>query len=128
MADGDDGSPFGSPAVAAAVAPAPVIEAPMVNPEAAQAMGLRFRGEHQASMDARTKDVDNLFSKQQLNIDNMSKILDDTTASLKRSREGRSNLGLMALGAGMMSSPGNFGTQLGMGVKAMIPAIQQERG
>ena len=106
----------------------PPTEAPMTNPEAAREMGFAFLAKHQAAMDARTKEVDNVFSKQQLNVDTMSKMLDDTTATLKRQREGRSNLPLMALGAGMMTSKGSFGEQLGAGVKAMVPAIQQQRG
>jgi len=135
---GNGPSPFGNPppgyddggTVAPAVAPAPappVIEAPMTNPEAAKAMGLEFLAKHEASMANRTKEVDNVFSKQQLTVDTMSKLLDDTTASLKRSREGRSNLPLMALGAGMLSGTGDFGSQLGAGIKQMVPAIQKDR-
>ncbi|HYX04006.1 MAG TPA: hypothetical protein VE963_18070, partial [Reyranella sp.] len=65
-------------------------------------------------------------SKEQYNADQMSTILDQATAAIKKSREGRSNLALMTLGANMMG-PGNFGDQLGRGLRAMVPAIQKQR-
>ena len=124
-------APLGADPAAAGPSPfSPVqVEPTPTNPEAMASTAQRFLDQHQQAIDQRTKEVDNLFSKQQLTVDNMSKILDDTAASLKKQRDpaNRSNLALMALGAGMMTSKGNFGTQIGAGIQNMIPAIEHDR-
>jgi hypothetical protein len=82
---------------------------------------------HRQAFQEREKERAGIEGKQQLNVDDMTKLLDETAATIKKSRAGRSNLPLMAMGAAMMSSPGNFGTQLGAGFGAMVPAIQKQR-
>ena len=82
---------------------------------------------HRADVQQRAPDIDNTLSKMQLSTDSMSKMLDDTTAAIKAARDGRVNLPLLAMGAGMLSSNGNFGQQLGAGLGAMVPAIARDR-
>lgn len=91
------------------------------------ALAKEFLDAHRASMAQRTPEIDNSLSKMQLNVDSMTKMLDDTIASIRASKSGRSNLALMALGAGMLSSRGNFGQQLGAGLGAMVPTIAKQR-
>jgi len=91
------------------------------------ALAKEFLDRHRADMTQRVPEIDNSLSKMQLNVDSMTKMLDDTVASIKAARSGRSNLPLMAMGAGMMTSTGNFGTQLGHGLAAMVPTIQKQR-
>src|SRR5215468_5332698 len=72
----------------------------------------RFRQEyvgHRKDIESQRQQAE---AKEQYNADQMSTILDQATAAIKKSREGRSNLALMTLGANMMG-PGNFGDQLG---------------
>lgn len=86
-----------------------------------------YINQHRGAMAGRDAEINDVKAKQQANIEQMSKLLDETVASLRASREGRSNLPLMALGAGMMSSPGNFGQQVGAGMRMMVPAIAAQR-
>src|SRR5262249_4722797 len=64
-------------------------------------------------------------AKQQLTTDEATKLLDLTTQQI-RARRDRPGLALLPLGANMMG-PGNFGDQLGRGLRAMGPQIQAER-
>lgn len=86
-----------------------------------------YINQHRGAMAGRDAEINDVKSKQQANIDQMSKLLDETVASLRASREGRSNLPLLALGAGMLSAPGNFGQQVGAGLKMMVPTIAAQR-
>ena len=87
----------------------------------------KFHAKHQTEMDARQKQIDNIFSQQKMTAEMMTKILDDTTSALKASRKGQVNLPLMAMAAGMLSNRGNFGNQLGAGLGAAVPTIQKDR-
>lgn len=91
------------------------------------ALAKEFLERHRAEMAGRAPAIDNSLSQMQLNVDSMTKMLDDTVASIKASKSGRSNLPLMAMGAAMLSGHGNFGQQLGAGFAAMVPAIQKQR-
>lgn len=56
--------------------------------------------------------------------------LNKTIAELRARHDGANggiNLPLLALGAGMLSTPGNFGQQLGTGLKSMGDVIQKQR-
>lgn len=86
-----------------------------------------YMRKHQAAFDERESQADQIANDQQANIAKMAKMLDETTAALRAARSNRSNLPLMALGAGMMSSTGNFGQQVGAGLRMMIPTIDAER-
>ncbi|MFZ5784027.1 MAG: hypothetical protein ACOY4R_27835 [Pseudomonadota bacterium] len=71
---------------------------------------------------------DEAVAQRQAAIDRANAILEETTAALKAARSGPSvNLPLLALGAGMLSSNGNFGQQLGSGLRAAIPALAAQR-
>ena len=94
-------------------------------PDPAAARG--YLNQHRGAMANRDKEIADVKAQQQVNIDQMSRLLDETVSSLRASREGRSNLPLMAMGAGMMSSPGNFGQQVGAGMRMMVPAIAAQR-
>jgi hypothetical protein len=85
-----------------------------------------FLAQHRAAMEARQPQIADVQQKQQASIDEMTRILDETTSALRASRQGRVNLPMLALGAGMMG-PGNFGDQVGRGLANMVPAIQQSR-
>lgn len=93
------------------------------NPQLAQ----QFLNQHRGDMQQRQGEIDAGLNKMQLNADDMAKILDETTAALKASRNGQINTPLMAMGAAMLASNGNFGQQLGAGLGAMVPAIHQQR-
>ena len=93
------------------------------NPELAR----EYLATHRGDMAARAPEIDNSLSKMQLNVDSMTKMLDDTVASIKAAKSGRSNVPLMAMAAGLLSGTGNFGSQLGAGFGAMVPAIQKQR-
>jgi len=95
---------------------------PFADPMAARVMA----GQYQTAFNQREQERKEIEGKQQLNVDQMSKLLDETAAAIKRSREGRTNLPMLALGAGLMG-PGNFGEQMSRGLSYMIPAIQQQR-
>jgi len=114
----DDGVP--SPFTAQSIYP---VEPGATNPELAK----EFLARHRADMEARQPDIDQILGKMQLSTDSMSKILDDTTASIKASRAAQTNLPLMAMAAGMLSNRGNFGNQLGAGFSAVIPTVQKDR-
>lgn len=92
------------------------------NPKAYDA----YLSEHRTAFAEREKQREAIEAKQQLSADQMSTILKDAAATIRKNREGRSNLPLMALGANMMG-PGDFGTQVGRGLQAMVPAIQKQR-
>lgn len=57
--------------------------------------------------------------------------IDQLTADIQKSREGRWNLPALAFSAGMLAPPpmegSNFGTELSRGFSNMIPAIQKQR-
>lgn len=93
------------------------------NPELAQ----KFLAQHRGDMQQRSGEVEQALGGMQLTSDNMAKLLDETTAAIKASRSGRMNTALLAMGAGMLSSRGNFAEQLGAGLGAMVPAINKER-
>jgi hypothetical protein len=82
---------------------------------------------HQTAFNEREKERQQIEAKQQLNTDQMSTLLEDAAKTIRKSREGRSNLPMIALGAGMMGTPGDFGTQVGAGLRAMVPQIQKQR-
>ncbi len=119
----DDGeSPFGT-------TPAPTAQSIYPADSGATNVELanQFLTKHNASMTARQPEIDNTLSRMQLTTDSMTKMLDDTTAALKASRQGRINNPLLAMGAGMLSNTGNFGSQLGAGLTQMIPQIHADR-
>jgi hypothetical protein len=115
MPDDPYGDPYSSPYAA-------LMPLTVQNPELAQ----KFVSEHQAAIAARNKEMQDVQQAQQMNTDKMAKLLDDTAAKIRDAKAGQSNLPLIALGANMMG-PGDFGTQLGRGLRAMVPAIQQQR-
>jgi hypothetical protein len=115
MPDDPYGDPYSSPYSA-------LMPLTVQNPELAQ----KFVSEHQAAIAARNKEMQDVQQAQQMNTDKMAKLLDDTAAKIRDAKAGQSNLPLIALGANMMG-PGDFGTQLGRGLRAMVPAIQQQR-
>ena len=86
-----------------------------------------YINQHRGAMASRDAEISDVKAKQQASIDQMSKMLDETVASLRANREGRMNLPLLAMGAGMMSSPGNFGQQVGAGLRMMVPTIAAQR-
>ena len=86
-----------------------------------------FSQKHQSRIDAREKEIRDTMEKQQLNVDQMTKILDEASSSIKRNREGRTSLPLLKMGAAMMTTPGNFGTSLGAGFGAMAEGISATR-
>ncbi len=86
-----------------------------------------YINQHRGAMATRDAEINDVKAKQQASIDQMSKMLDETVASLRANREGRMNLPLLAMGAGMMSSPGNFGQQVGAGLRMMVPTIAAQR-
>ena len=63
--------------------------------------------------------------------DDTAAALEAAATSMKEAREGRWNLPLLAMSAGMLNTtPGvasNFGNEMGRGLSAMVPAIQQKR-
>lgn len=91
------------------------------------ALAKEFLEQHRQQMQQRQPDIDQTLGQMQLSTDSMTKILDDTTKAIKASRSGQSNLPLMAMAAGMLSSRGNFGNQLGAGFGAVIPTVQKDR-
>lgn len=93
------------------------------NPELAK----EFLAIHRGQMAQREPEISGSLDKMQLNVDSMTKMLDDTVASIRAAKSGRSNLPMMAMGAGMLSGTGNFGSQLGAGFGAMVPTIQRQR-
>lgn len=93
------------------------------NPELARA----YLDRHRASIAGREGKINETMDSQKANIEQMSRLLDETTQALKASRQGRSNLPLIALGAGMMSSTGNFGQAVGEGLRMMVPTIAADR-
>jgi hypothetical protein len=117
MADDPYGDPYAAPQVALNV-PAPTIG----NPEAAA----QYLEQHRSAFRDRETQRQQVEAKQQLNTDQMTKILDDATAAIRKSREGRTNLPMLAMAAGLMG-PGNFGDQVGRGFAMMGPAIAQQR-
>lgn len=86
-----------------------------------------FLEHHRGQFQRREGQVVGVENQQQANIDRMSKVLEETAAAIKAARSGRVNLPLMAFGAGMLSTPGNFGSQLGGGFRAAVPTIQADR-
>jgi len=117
----DDGeSPFGAVPTAQSVYPP---DTGATNIE----LATKFLGQHRGAMTQREPDIDGVLSRMQLNTDSMTKMLDDTTAAIKASREGRVNAPLMAMAAGMLTSRGNFGNQLGEGFGRAVPAIHKDR-
>jgi len=103
---------------------------PVSNPGAADAAATQagaFAAQHRAAIQGRERDVRDAQEKQQLNVDTMTQMLDDTVAQIKRAREGRSNLGLLEMGGAMMASPGNFGQQLGAGMLGLSRGIRAQR-
>jgi hypothetical protein len=64
-------------------------------------------------------------------VDETVQALEAAATSMKEAREGRWNLPLLAMSAGMLNTtPGvasNFGNEMGRGLSAMVPAIQQQR-
>jgi len=78
--------------------------------------------QHRKDMEQQRQAVE---AKQQLSTDEATKLLDETTKQI-RARRDRPGLALLTLGANMMG-PGNFGDQLGRGLRAMGPQIQAER-
>ena len=86
-----------------------------------------YINQHRGAMANRDKEMSDVKAQQQANIEQMSRMLDETVSSLRESRKGRMNLPLMALGAGMMSGTGNFGQQVGAGMRMMVPAIAAQR-
>jgi hypothetical protein len=93
------------------------------NPAAADA----YLRQHRQAVQQRQGDVDATMTQQQDANARMAKLLDDTTEALKAARTGRSSLPLLAMGAGMLSSPGNFGQQVGAGLRMMVPTIEADR-
>lgn len=90
-------------------------------------LATKFLGQHRGAMQQREPDIDSTLSKMQLNTDSMTKMLDDTTAAIKASRDGRVNAPLLAMASGLLSSRGNFGQALGEGFGRAVPAIQHDR-
>lgn len=86
-----------------------------------------FSQKHQTRIDAREQEIRKTMEAQQLNVDQMTKILDEAAGSIKRNREGRTSLPLLKMGAAMMTTPGNFGTSLGAGFGAMAEGIAATR-
>ncbi len=82
---------------------------------------------HEQSIAGREPQIQELMDKQDLTTDQMARILDETTSALKASRSGGTNLPMLAMGAAMMNTPGGIGRQIGAGLGAMVPAIQQQR-
>jgi len=82
---------------------------------------------YRTAFQEREKQRESVEAKQQLNTDQMSTLLEDAAKAIRKNREGRSNLPMMAFGAGMMGTPGDFGTQVGAGLRAMIPAVEHQR-
>lgn len=116
-----DDSPFGQPApTAQSVYPA---DTGATNIPLAQG----FLRQHRGDMASRQPDIDATLSRMQLNTDSMTKMLDDTTAAIKASRNGRVNNPLLAMASGLLSSKGNFGEALGEGLGRMVPVIQNDR-
>lgn len=115
-----DDTPFGPTPTATSVYP-PDTGATNVG------LAREFLSQHRGAMEGRAPDIDNVLSRMQLNTDSMTKMLDDTTAAIKASRNGRVNAPLMAMASGMLSNKGNFGEQLGEGFGRMVPAIHQDR-
>src|SRR5688500_853050 len=110
-----DDSPFGAPPTATSVYP-PDTGATNV------ALAQQFLQQHRGAMGGREPDIDSTLSRMQLNTDSMTKMLDDTTAAIKASRNGRVNAPLLAMASGLLSSKGNFGQALGEGLGRMVPA------
>jgi hypothetical protein len=81
---------------------------------------------YRTAFSAREQQREGIEAKQQLNADQMSALLNGAAAKIRQNREGRSNLPMIAMGAGMMG-PGDFGTQVGRGLQAMVPAIEKQR-
>lgn len=90
-------------------------------------LAAEFLQQHRQAMAQRQPDIDQTLGKMQLSTDSMTKLLDDTTAAIKSVRQNQSSLPLMAMAAGMLSSRGNFGNQLGAGLSSVIPTIQKDR-
>lgn len=86
-----------------------------------------FLDYHRKQMEGREAQVGQVDQQQQDNIARMSKLLDETTAAIKTARANRSNLPMIMFGAGMLSTPGDFGQQLGGGLRYAGQALQQQR-
>lgn len=91
------------------------------------ALAKEFLGIHRASMEKRAPEIDAVMGSMDSSIASMTKMLDDTTAAIKASRDNRTNVPLMAMAAGLLSSKGNFGQALGQGFGQMVPAILAQR-
>lgn len=123
MADDGTDSPFGATPTAPTAQSIYPADSGATNVE----LATQFLGRHNADIAKRQPDIDNTLSRMQMTTDTMTKMLDDTTSAIKASRQGRVNMPLLAMGAGMLSGTGNFGTQLGAGLQAMIPQIHNDR-
>lgn len=119
-----DDDPYGSPYQVPDTMP------PIVDPGAAAAAASQaghFAQQHREAIGGREKEIRDIQEKQQLNVGTMTQMLDDTIAQIKRARSGQSNLPLITMGGAMMSSPGNFGQQVGHGFLGLASGIKNER-
>lgn len=88
----------------------------------------KYAAEYRADIAARDKERKDAEQAQQMNVDKMSQVLDETAAKIRSARSGGgSNIPLISMGAAMMGSPGGIGQQLGAGFKALAPAIEKQR-
>lgn len=82
---------------------------------------------HQQAAAGREAQAQDVMGQQQAQTQKMMDLLDQTAARIREARSNRgTNLPMLALGASMMG-PGDFGTQLGRGLRAMVPQIQMQR-
>lgn len=119
-----DENPYSNPYQQADAMPTP--SSPGAADAAASQAGA-FAAQHRASIGGREKEIRDIQEKQALNVAQMTQMLDDTVAQIKRAREGRSNLPLIEMGAGMMTSTGNFGQQVGAGLQGLARGIKAQR-
>jgi hypothetical protein len=119
--------PYANPYVSDVVGPDNLIPSSPGAADAAAERAGAFAAQHRQAMSGREKEIRDIQEKQQLNVDSMTQMLDDTVAQIRRARAGQSNLGLLEMGAAMMASPGNFGQQLGMGFKGLASGIKAQR-
>lgn len=97
------------------------------NPELLNRAETRVSGALEAARQAREK----ARAEFGTNIDSTVKSIDDTVAQLRKAHDSQWNLPLLAFSAGMLhTTPGvasNFGNELGSGLAAAVPAINQTR-
>lgn len=93
------------------------------DPDAAQ----EYIKKHQGEADRFGGQADSVMRQREDMVAQANKVLDEATAALKASRQGRTNLPLLEMGAAMLATPGNFGTQLGAGLGALSKGISRDR-